>query len=233
LSGYWWLEPREYVHDAAPATWRNKELVVQKTALARFEDYYQGADRSLSGLTGVPEFNVPHRERRSVAMRRLQGSSSLGDAGAVFLLSVDYAELLRSIDPGAINATPAKVFYNGVTPSDAYLLADAARQFEAFDIVDRAYSAVTMHYGFKHDDGTPFNSMSVIGPIKFGCALPHIFRLKLHARTSRLLVSDQVADEMFNGRYPGVVLEDATRSREPALLYKKYGEAGWDEIYPA
>lgn len=221
------------MREAAPASWRNKELAVAEAAMRRFDDDYSGDDRSVSGLVLVPEFNVPHRERRPAAMRKLQGSGSLGDLGAVFLLSVDYAELLRRIDPGAINATPAKVFYNGVTPSDAYLLADAASQFEAFDIVDRAYSAVTMHYGFKHDDGTPFNSMSVIGPIKFGCALPHTFRLKLYARTSRLLVSDQVADEMFKGRYPGVVLEDATASREPALLYRKYGEAGWDEIYPA
>src|SRR5262249_33852259 len=123
--------------------------------------------------------------------------------------------------------------YNGMTPSDAYLLGNTASQFQAFGIVDRAQSAVTMHYGFKHDDGARSHFMSVNGPIKFGSELPHIFRLNLHARTSRLLVSDQVADVIFKGRYPGVVLEDATSSREPVLLYRKYGEAGWDEIYPA
>lgn len=233
MHGYWWIEPRAYVRDAPLPRWMNRDVCVAEPGRLRYEDNYRGADRRLIELRCRPQFDVAHRERRPVAMRGLSPSFR-SDPGAIFLVSEEFAAALEAADPPCVVYEVCDVLYNGTTPCAGYVIADAAVIYDAFAVLDRAASRISMRFGFRPTDGVREANIRIDGSVRFRNEVDRdFFRVGLGRYETRLAVSDRLAEVIFRGRFPGVQLMDAMGTREPPKLYRRYGEAGWDDIYPA
>lgn len=237
MSGWWWLKAKTYLRDMREPTWVNRDACVPPLSgrfNADYQDTYVGEDRSLP-LIGRPHFDLEHREGRPLDLRSLAPDyrSALDPC---FLVSRELAELIQSIDAEVLHVAECDVSSHGRAPHAVCLMADTRLCVHAWDTLDRVRSEIEIKPGFAHDTGEPFRAVEIRGVVHFkaeAVADRAIVRLVSGPRTTRVCISDKLADAIFARELLGVELEDASGDRKAPARYGLYKTSGWEGAYPA
>ena len=234
--GYWWLGAKTYLRDRAPPKWLNKSECVAPESIERYDEKYSGADRALSGLMTRPVFVLEERERAPLAVRSLAATSLSERLEPCFLVSREFRTIIESIDPRALVSADCDVRCHCREGVSGYVLADAALCVDALTVLDRANSSITIQVGFAHDDGRRTHAVDIAGPVRFALDAVSdraLFRVQLGWMDSRLAVSGALAEAIFESRFLGLCLNDATGRRIAPERFREYSTEGWEELYPA
>lgn len=238
MAGWWWLKAKKYLRDGASPDWLNKDACVEAASLERFtSDYgkaYVSEDRSLP-LIGRPHIDLPHRERRVQDLRSLD-PHNINDLEPCFLISAEFKDLIASFDPHALHAAECDLSSHRRPPHGVCFIADAQLCVEGWDALDRTRSHIELRAGFRHDNGEPNRSIDVRGVIHFKPGVVDgraIVRVRTSDATTRVCVSDQLAEAMFERELLGIELVDASGDRKPPERYELYKTPGWEGAYPA
>jgi len=238
MSGWWWLKAKTYLRDAGLPNWVNQDACVAAASSERFSsDYsntYIGEDRSLP-LIGRPHFDVPHRERRVMDLRSVDSRMS-NELDPCFLISREFKDLITSFDPQALHTAECDISSHGRAPHGICFMADAQLCVEGWEALDRARSHIELRPGFRHDTGEPNRFIDVRGVIHFKPGVVDgraMVRVRTNHATTRVCVSDQLAEAMFARELLGIELVDASGDRKPPERYDLYEVTGWEGAYPA
>jgi hypothetical protein len=238
MAGWWWLKAKTYVRDSTLPNWVNKDACVEASSLARFSsdfsNTYVGVDRSLL-LTARPHFDLSHRERRVMDLRSLDSRLS-NELDPCFLISREFKDLIASFDAQSLFAAECDVSHHARAPHGVCFLADAQLCVDGWDAFDRVRSDIQIKPGFRHDDGQPSRSVEIRGAIHFKPGVADgraILRVRINHATTRVCVSDRLADAIFARELLGLEFFDASGDRKPPERYELYKSPGWEGAYPA